>query len=134
MSFKPNFRGPFVHFGEIAVAAAGVGSPFDVNWEPKLRGDTPVTAADPMQYSISLEDIIISSPSTNGGGIFIVSIGAAGTFDAGNVDTIMMFIPQGAPPVSLARFLTTNRFQPGLIGVDVEQNGDVAWAIGIPTS
>lgn len=131
MSFKPDAYGPYTPMGELVVVNAGTGIPLDSNWSPKLRPGTPVTLANPDQYAISLEDIVVNSPPSNSGGMFIITnVQATDVSSKNNTNTILLYIPKGSPPVSLATFLGTNRLQPGDYALDADQDGDKAWIFG----
>lgn len=132
MSFRPNIRGPFCPSGEITVAAAGTAIPLDQNWSPKYNPNTPVDATNPEQYSISFEDIIISSPPGNAGGLYLVSYNSnLSSGGKGSVDTILLYIPKGSGPVSVKKFLGNGRFNPSMLAIDADQDGDKCWPVGV---
>ncbi len=139
MTFRPAIRGPICNMGEITVAANGTAQPLSVNWSPDYSPQTPTVPQSPgvgagavPEYAISFDDIIISSPPSNSGGIYLVTYNlAAGTGGKGSPDTIIIYIPKSSPPISLRNLLGLSRFNPNLLAVDVDQDGDKVWAVGI---
>lgn len=132
MSFRPNIRGPLCPSGELTVTAAGTAIPLSQNWDPNYDPNAPVTSSAPEQYAIGFEDIIINSPPNNAGGLYLVSYniqGAAGSKNS--VDTILLYIPKGSPPISVKHYLGSSRFNPNLLAIDADQDGDKCWPVGI---
>lgn len=126
MSFRPNIRGPVAPFGEIVVTSAGTSVLLNDNWNPKWDSSA-VTTAKPEQYAASFEDIVISSPPTNTGGIYVVT--KDGSKD--DAETILLYIPKGSLPVSLKSFMGDSRFAPENLAVDVDQDSDKVWGFGV---
>lgn len=134
MSITPNKYGPLCPFGEITVDAAGTAKSLASNFATGYTADpnAPVTAAEPQQYAVACEDIIINSPPSNNGGLYLVQYNLKGnTGGKGSVDTILLYIPKGSGPVSIKKFLGGSRFNPNLLGIDADQNGDKCWPVGI---
>lgn len=136
MSFRPNINGPLCPCGEITVAAAGTAQPLSVNWSPNYNPQTPTeldgVIRDVPEYAISFDDIIISSPPNNNGGIYLVTYNIQGATGSKNtVDSILLYIPLNSGPVSLRNLLGLSRFNPNQLAFDVDQNGDKVWAVGV---
>ena len=132
MSFRPNRYGPFCPTGLLTVAASGTAIQLSNNWSPAVSPNAPVTAAAPDQYALAFEDIIINSPPTNSGGLYIVQFNIqAGTGGIADPNTILLYIPKASIPISLKKFLGGSRFNPNSLGLDADQNGDGAWITGI---
>lgn len=132
MAFVPNIYGPFCPTGELTVVASGTAIQLSSNWSPNYDPNAKVTSAAPQQYGLGLEDIIINSPPNNVGGLYLVSYniqGAAGSKN--NVNTILLYIPQGSLPVSLKHYLGGSRFNANSLAIDSDQSGDKCWATGI---
>lgn len=129
MSVRPNKYGPFCPCGEITIDAAGTSKTLDTNFEIGYVADpnVVVSASDKQQYAIAFEDVIINSPPSNAGGLYVVTKG--GSKDT--VDTILLYIPKSSPPISIKRFLGGSRFNPSSMAVDADQNGDKVWVTGV---
>ena len=134
MSVTPNKYGPFCPCGEITSAAAGTALPLSTNFSAAFQANpnAPVTDAAPQQYALAFEDLIINSPPNNAGGIYLVTYDIGGsTGSKNNVDTILLYIPKGQPPLSVKKFLGGSRINPNSIALDFDQAGDKCWAVGI---
>ena len=134
MSFTPNRYGPFCPTGLLTVAVPGTPIQLSSNWNASAVAspNAPVTAAAPVQYAIAFEDIIINSPPTNNGGLYLILYDAQGsTGGKGDPTTILLYIPKGSPPVSLKKFLGGSRFNASALAVDADQANDTAWITGI---
>lgn len=130
----PNRYGPLCPLGELEPSASGTAIPMDDNIDTgyKANPNDPVTSSNKVQFAIAFEDVIINSPSTNVGGIFVVQYDSKGGSGSKNdTDTIILYIPKGSPPISLKRYLGGSRFNPSMMGIDVDQQGDKAWACGV---
>lgn len=132
MAFAPNRTGPFCPVGEIVCVAPGTAIPLDSNWSPNCNPNTPTTPGGAVpEYSLRFDDLIINSPSTNVGGIYLVTYNKQGSAGGiGDPNTILLYIPKGSPPVSVAKVLGQARFNPSMIAFDFDQIGDKAWAVG----
>lgn len=139
MTFRPNVSGPICHCGEITVAAAGTAIPLSINWSPDYNPETPTIPQSPgtgagavPEYAISFDDLIISSPPNNQGGLYLVKYSIAGATGSKNtVDSIILYIPKGSPPISLRHLLGFSRFNPNILAIDADQSGDKAWPVGV---
>lgn len=133
MPFRPNVTGPWCPTGEITVVAEGTAVPLSVNWTPSFNPQTPTTPAGQVaEYAITFDDIIINSPATNSGGLFLVLYDLQGQSGSKNdTDTILVYITKGSGPVSLRGLMGLSRFQPYMLAIDADQSGDICWATGI---
>lgn len=134
MPIRPNRSGPFCPFGEIAVTSAGTAVPLDTNFDTGFKYDpnAPVTETEPQQYSLGCEDIIINSSPDNNGGLYLVQYNKQGAAGSKNdTDKILLYIPQHSGPLSIKKYLGGARFNPSMIAIDADQDGDVAWVVGI---
>lgn len=134
MSFKPNRYG-ICPTGELTVVASGTAVQLTTNYTLQSSPNDPITVADPVQYALSWADIIINSPPSNQGGLYLVSYNLGAASGSKNlVDTILLYVPQGSGPVSVKKFLGGSLFNPNSYAIDSDQSGDKAWVMGVGLS
>lgn len=130
MSIRPNRYGPFSPLGELTVTAAGTGVNLSTNFEAgfKYNPNSVVTAAEPQQYAVAFEDMIINSPPNNSGGLYLINDVNGSKAD---VDKILLYIPKDSGPINLKKYLGGARINPNSLCLDADQDGDKAWLVGI---
>lgn len=133
-TITPNRYGPFCSLGEITITA-GTAKPLSTNLATTgsvSAPNDPVTAANPVQYALAFEDIIISSPAGNAAGLYVVQYNEAdGNGTSLDKNTVLLYIPKGSGPVSLKKYLGGSRLSPYALGVDAETTNDKVLASGV---